>query len=399
MGKLTALQVKSAKPKEKQGKLTDGGGLYLLVMPNGSKYWRYDYRYLDKRKTLPLGVYPDVSLSDARDLHAEARQKVKSGIDPTHERKVAKLTKGMVSENTFKAIAEEWFVRQMENKSDGHKARARRLLEKDLYPSLGHFAIDAITPIEVLAALRKIESRSVDLAHRAKQTCSLIFKYAIVTSRLINDPAQSLTGALKIAQTVHRAAIVDPGELGTLLRAIDEYVGSPIVCAALKLSPILFQRPGEIRHMEWSEINWEDSRWEIPAEKMKMRQPHIVPLPDQSIRELKALHPLTGNGKYVFPSARGRSRPLSDNGVRVALRSMGFDKEQITPHGFRATARTILDERLRFRVDVIEAQLAHTVKDANGRAYNRTTFLEERTEMMQAWADYLDSLKGVSNNG
>jgi len=340
-----------------------------------------------------------VSLSDARDLHAEARQKVKSGIDPTHERKVAKLTKGMASENTFKAIAEEWFVRQMENKSDGHKARARRLLEKDLYPSLGHFAIDAITPIEVLAALRKIESRSVDLAHRAKQTCSLIFKYAIVTSRLINDPAQSLTGALKIAQTVHRAAIVDPGELGTLLRAIDEYVGSPIVCAALKLSPILFQRPGEIRHMEWSEINWEDSRWEIPAEKMKMRQPHIVPLPDQAIRELKALHPLTGNGKYVFPSARGRSRPLSDNGVRVALRSMGFDKEQITPHGFRATARTILDERLRFRVDVIEAQLAHAVKDANGRAYNRTTFLEERTEMMQAWADYLDSLKGVSNNG
>ena len=399
MGKLTALQIKSAKSKGRQGKLTDGGGLYLLVMPNGSKYWRYDYRYLDKRKTLPLGVYPDVSLSDARDLHAEARQKVKSGIDPTHERKVAKLTKGMASENTFKAIAEEWFVRQMENKSDGHKARARRLLEKDLYPSLGHFAIDAITPIEVLAALRKIESRSVDLAHRAKQTCSLIFKYAIVTSRLINDPAQSLTGALKIAQTVHRAAIVDPGELGTLLRAIDEYVGSPIVCAALKLSPILFQRPGEIRHMEWSEINWEDSRWEIPAEKMKMRQPHIVPLPDQAIRELKALHPLTGNGKYVFPSARGRSRPLSDNGVRVALRSMGFDKEQITPHGFRATARTILDERLRFRVDVIEAQLAHAVKDANGRAYNRTTFLEERTEMMQAWADYLDSLNGVSNNG
>jgi len=327
------------------------------------------------------------------------RRGKKSKAVPTHERKVAKLTKGMASENTFKAIAEEWFVRQMENKSDGHKARARRLLEKDLYPSLGHFAIDAITPIEVLAALRKIESRSVDLAHRAKQTCSLIFKYAIVTSRLINDPAQSLTGALKIAQTVHRAAIVDPGELGTLLRAIDEYVGSPIVCAALKLSPILFQRPGEIRHMEWSEINWEDSRWEIPAEKMKMRQPHIVPLPDQAIRELKALHPLTGNGKYVFPSARGRSRPLSDNGVRVALRSMGFDKEQITPHGFRATARTILDERLRFRVDVIEAQLAHAVKDANGRAYNRTTFLEERTEMMQAWADYLDSLKGVSNNG
>lgn len=399
MGKLTALLVKSAKPGPKQDKLTDGGGLYLLVMPNGSKYWRYDYRYREKRKTLPLGVYPDVSLSEARDRHNEARQKVKSGVDPARERKVAKLTRDIAAENTFKAIAEEWFVRQMENKSDGHKARARRLLQKDLYPSLGHFAIDAITPIEVLATLRKIESRSVDLAHRAKQTCSLIFKYAIITSRLINDPAQSLTGALKTAQTVHRAAIVDPEELGTLLRAIDEYFGSPIVFAALKLSPILFQRPGEIRHMEWSEINWEDSRWEIPAEKMKMRQPHIVPLPDQAIRELKALHPLTGNGKFVFPSARGRSRPLSDNGVRVALRSMGFDREKITPHGFRATARTILDERLRYRVDVIEAQLAHAVKDANGRAYNRTTFLEERTEMMQAWADYLDNLKSGDVNG
>ena len=399
MGKLTALQVKSAKPRERQIKLTDGAGLYLLIMPNGSKYWRYDYRYLDKRKTLPLGVYPDISLSDARDLHAEVRQKIKGGIDPAHQRKVAKLTKGMAAENTFKAIAEEWFGRQMENKSVGHKARARRLLEKDLYPSLGQFAIDVITPIEVLATLRKIESRSVDLAHRAKQTCSLIFKYAIITSRLINDPAQSLTGALKTAQTVHRAAIVDPDELGVLLRAIDEYVGSPIVCAALKLSPILFQRPGEIRHMEWSEINWADSRWEIPAGKMKMRQPHIVPLPQQAIVELRALHPLTGNGKYVFPSARGRSRPLSDNGVRVALRSMGFDREQITPHGFRATARTILDERLRYRVDVIEAQLAHAVKDANGRAYNRTSFIEERTEMMQAWADYLDNLKFGDANG
>jgi integrase len=395
MGKLTALQVKSAKPKDKQYKLTDGGGLYLLVMPNGSKYWRYDYRFV-KRKTLSLGVYPELSLSEARNLHAEAKQKVKNGIDPTHERKVTRLMKDMSSENTFKAIAEEWFVRQMENKSEGHKARTRRLLEKDLYPSLGHFAIDAIMPIEVLAALRTIETRSVDLAHRALQTCSLIFKYAIVTSRLINDPTQSLSGAIKTAQTVHRAAIVEPVELGALLRAIDEYVGSPIVCAALKLSPILFQRPGEIRHMEWSEINWEDFRWEIPAEKMKMRQPHIVPLPHQAITTLKAIHSLTGNGKYVFPSARGRSRPLSDNGVRVALRSMGFDKEQITPHGFRATARTILDERLRYRVDVIEAQLAHSVKDVNGRAYNRTTFLEERTEMMQAWADYLDKLKGVT---
>jgi integrase len=282
----------------------------------------------------------------------------------------------------------------MEDKSEGHKVRSRRLLERDIYPVLGSSIIDSISAVEVLAVLRAIEKRSVDLAHRAKQICSQIFRYGVITGWLVNDPCISLTGALKAVKTQHRAAITDPIELGGLLRAIDGYVGSPVVRAALKLSPMLFQRPGEIRHMEWDEINWDESRWELPASKMKMRLPHIVPLPSQAIEILKYLEPLTGKGKYVFPSARGWSRPLSENGVRTALRSLGYENEQVTPHGFRATARTLLDEALRCRVEIIEAQLAHAVKDANGRAYNRTSFLEERTEMMQLWADYLDRLFG-----
>jgi len=394
MGSLTALAVKSAKPQEKPYKLSDGAGLYLLITVQGQKYWRYDYRFLGKRKTLALGVYPETTLSDAREEHVKARASVKVGVDPAQERKVAKLTGPLRIDNTFRSVAEEWFSRHMEDKSEGHKVRSRRLLERDIYPVLGSSIIDSISAVEVLAVLRAIEKRSVDLAHRAKQICSQIFRYGVITGRLVNDPCISLTGALKAVKTQHRAAITDPIELGGLLRAIDGYVGSPVVRAALKLSPMLFQRPGEIRHMEWDEINWDESRWELPASKMKMRLPHIVPLPSQAIEILKYLEPLTGKGKYVFPSARGWSRPLSENGVRTALRSLGYENEQVTPHGFRATARTLLDEALRCRVEIIEAQLAHAVKDANGRAYNRTSFLEERTEMMQLWADYLDRLFG-----
>lgn len=395
MGSLTALAVKSAKPEEKPYKLSDGAGLYLLVTAQGQKYWRYDYRFLGKRKTLALGVYPDISLSDARDQHVKARATLKGGIDPAQERKIAKLTGVLRTDNTFRSVAEEWFFRHMADKSEGHRVRSRRLLDRDIYPTLGGAIIDSISAVEVLAVLRTIEKRSIDLSHRAKQTFGQIFRYGVITGRLENDPSISLTGALKTVKTQHRAAITDPAKLGQLLRAIDCYTGSAVVRAALKLTPMLFQRPGEIRHMEWAELNLGEARWELPAHKMKMRLPHIVPLSSQAIHILKVLERSTGKGKYVFPSARGWSRPLSENGVRTALRSMGYENDKVTPHGFRATARTLLDEVLRFRVEVIEAQLAHAVKDANGRAYNRTSFLEERTEMMQSWADYLEELASV----
>ena len=282
----------------------------------------------------------------------------------------------------------------MECKSNSYHDRTLRILEKDLFPYLGARPIAQITAPELLAVLRRIENRgAVDIAHRAKQTSGLIFRYAIATGRAERDPSRDITGALRNRRKIHHAAITDPKEVGKLLVAIDGYTGTPVVKTALKLSPLLFQRPGEIRHMEWSEINWEQRRWEIPAEKMKMRVDHIVPLCQQALDLLTELQRLTGRGKYVFPSARGASRPLSENGVRVALRTIGYANEQMTPHGFRAMARTILDEVLNYRVDWIEHQLAHAVKDPTGRAYNRTAHLEGRTKMMQAWADYLDSLK------
>lgn len=396
MGKLTAIAIKTAKPKDKSYKLSDGGSLYLLVTQVGQKYWRYDYSFNGKRKTLALGVYPEVSLLQAREAHLEAKHLLKYGEDPLHNRKVENLSKAVASSNTFASISAEWFQHHMSDKSIDHGKRTRRLLDRDVLPVIGSSRIDAINTIELLSLLRAVETRSIDLAHRAKQTISQIFKYAILTGRAQLDPCSALSGVLKQAPVTHRAAITDSKRLGQLLLSIDHYWGSPSVQAALKLSPMLFQRPGEMRMMEWSEINWQASRWEIPASKMKLRHPHIVPLPSQAQEVLMDLHPITGNGSFVFPSARGRSRPLSENGVRTALRSMGFENHEVTPHGFRATARTLLDEVLRFRLDLIEAQLSHTVRDSNGRAYNRTSYIEERIEMMQAWADYLDELKAIA---
>jgi len=394
LGKLTATGIKQVKPAGKAMKMADGDGLYLLVKPNGLKYWRYDYRYNDKRKTLSIGVYPDLSLADARKAHQSARQQLLDGTDPAEAKRIEKLTKHLSDAESFEAVALEWFDRHMEDKSHSHKDRTGRLLKNDLYPYLGSRPIADITPPELLAVLRRIEGRgAIDMAHRAKQTASLIFRYAVATGRAERDPSQDITGALKTKRTKHHAAIIEPKEVGRLMVAIDGFQGTAVVMAALKISPYLLQRPNEIRNMEWTEINWEESRWEIPAEKMKMREPHIVPLSKQALEILRDIERLTGRGRYVFPSARGASRPLSDNGVRTALRTIGYSNEQMTPHGFRAMARTLLDEVLRYRVDYIEAQLAHAVKDVNGRAYNRTTHIEERRHMMQAWADYLDQLK------
>ncbi|MCX2979754.1 DUF4102 domain-containing protein [Halieaceae bacterium IMCC14734] len=396
--KLKAIQAKEAKAKQKPYKLADGRGMYLLVNPSGSKYWRLKYRYAGKEKVLALGVYPEISLARAREKCDEARALLDREIDPSTARRQKKITDKHEGDNTFESVAEDWFRTKMEGKSESYTDRTKRLLKNDLYPALGKRPINHIEPPELLMVLRKVESRgAVDMAHRAKQTAGQIFRFAIAAGISERDPSADLKGALKSRTKTHYASITEPKDVGRLLIAIDAFQGTPVVKAALQLSPILFQRPGEIRNMEWEEINWEDEQWEIPAIKMKMAQPHIVPLATQTIGILKELHRLTGRGKYVFPSARGASRPLSDNGVRVALRTMGYDNETMTPHGFRAMARTILDEVLHYRVDYIEHQLAHAVRDANGRAYNRTSHLKERRVMMQGWADYLDLLKSEAS--
>ena len=401
MGKLTAKQVKQAKYDPKKPKLTDGGGLYLLIKPTEAKYWRYDYRYAAKRRTLALGVYPEVSLKKSREDHQEARRKLAQGIDPGAVRKVEKLSRNIAAAESFAALAAEWVEVRLADKAAATKKRNQSILANYLTPWLGSRPISDITSQELLAALKRAENTgTLDSAHRARQIAGQVFRYAVVTGRAEHDPSGALKGALKKRDTAHHAAITDPKELGRLLLAMDGFEGTPVVKAALRLSPLLFQRPGEIRAMEWSEINWEAEQWEIPASKMKMRQPHIVPLSGQALALLRDLQPFTEHrGIYVFPGARGASRCLSDNAVRVALRTLGYGKEQMTPHGFRATARTILDEVLGYRVDYIEHQLAHAVKDVNRRAYNRTSHLPERQKMMQGWADYLDNLKAQTQAG
>lgn len=400
MGKLTATAVQQSKGQAAPVKLADGGGLYLLVQPGGGKYWRYNYRYAGKRKTLALGVYPDTSLAAARKLHQSARETLASGMDPGEAKRIERVTRHLASADSFEAIAREWMTTKMQDKSEKHRSRVKRALEGDLFPTLGKRPIADISSAELLQALRKIEARgAIETAHRAKQTAGQVFRFAVATGRAQRDPTPDLKEALQSREKQHLSAITDPAQVGKLLLAIDAFQGTPVVKTALQLSALLFQRPGELRAMEWAEINWDEERWEIPADKMKMRQPHIVPLCSQALEHLKALHVLTGRGRYVFPSARGGSRPLSENGVRTALRTMGYDNDTMTPHGFRAMARTILDEVLNYRVDYIEHQLAHAVRDANGRAYNRTSHLPERKKMMQGWADYLDNLKAQAKSG
>ncbi len=391
--KLSAVTVRNTKPTNTIKRLSDGYGLLLEIRPSGAKYWRYNYRFAGKQKTLALGTYPETSLATAREAHEQAYNLVANNIDPTEIRRAEKQNIIEEASNTFEAVALEWLSVYMVDKSEGHKIRAERFLLKHL-AKLKTRPIATITTQELLAALRQVEAKgTLDTAHRARQVAGQVFSYAIQTGRAERNVARDLAGALKPVRQTHRAAIIDPHQLGKLLRDMEDSNAGMIVKTAMKISPILFQRPGEIRHMEWQELDLENGVWEIPADKMKMRQPHIVPLPRQVIELIEEIQPLTGRGKYVFPSARGGSRCLSENGVRTALRDMGYTNEVITPHGFRATARTLLDETLGFRIEYIEHQLAHAVKDPNGRAYNRTSYLEQRKEMMQEWADYLDQLK------
>jgi len=389
--KLTVAAVKSAVARAAPYKLADGGGLYLLVNPKGSKYWRYKYRYGGIEKVLAFGVFPEVGLQEARKRHQEARAQLREGSDPSQIRRVQKAAAVREGLDSFEAIAREWQAIHMQAKAVSYQERVEGVLQRFLLPYLGSYPVSQLTAPEVLAVLRRIEERSIDTRHRASSILGMIMRYAIATGRAERDPTPSLRGVLKTKRQQHYAAVTDPEALGHLLKAIDQYPGTAVVSVALKLTPLLFVRPGELRHMEWSEIDLTEARWDIPSEKMKGGQSHIVPLARQAAELLQELYPLTGRGRFVFPSARGRSRPMSENAVRVALQSLECGK--LTAHGFRATARTLLDEVLRERIDLIEHQLAHAVRDPLGRAYNRTAHLEERIAMMQRWADYLDELK------
>lgn len=396
---LTDMKVRSAKPVEKQTKIFDGDGLFLLIMPpgkktpNGSKCWRLKYRFGGKEKLLALGTYPEVSLSDARDKRSEARRQIAAGIDPGELRKTKKAALTEAALNTFEAIAREWHSNSKPNWSDNHAERLLKRLEQDVFPFIGTKAITTIKTPEIVEILKRVAIRTLETAHRIKTAFYHIFHYAMLNGKIENNPAADLRKILPTVKHDHMAAPTDPKHVAPLLRAIDNFTGSIIVKCALQLAPLLFVRPGELRHAEWSEIDLDAATWNIPAEKMKMRQPHLVPLSRQAITILNDLQLLTGHGKYVFPCHRSPLRCMSENAVNAALRRLGFEKSEITGHGFRAMARTMLHEILQFSPDAIEAQLAHAVPDRLGRAYNRTTHLSERREMMQKWADYLDGLK------
>jgi integrase len=368
--------------------------LYLQVTPSGGRWWRFKYRIYGKSKLLSFGTYPEVSLSEARDKREEARKLIAKGIDPGEARKSQKAAGTANAENSFEVIAREWHAKFAPSWAESHAKTILGRLEKEVFPWMGRRPIKEIEAPELLAVLRRIESRgALELAHRIKIICGQVFTYAIATGRAQRNPAPDLKGALPPTVTHHHAAIIDPKELAALLRALDGYQGSFIVRCALQMQALTFVRPGKLRHAEWAEIDVEAGIWEIPGEKMKMKAPRIVPLSQQAVAVLEELKPLTGRGRYVFPSHRSPLRAMSENAVLGALRRMGFSKDEVTGHGFRATARTILDEVLHERPDIIEAQLAHAVRDANGRAYNRTSFIDERRRMMQTWADYLDGLR------
>lgn len=389
--------IRSAKPSGKPRRLFDAGGLYLEVSPAGGKLWRLKYRFGGKEKRLALGAYPVIGLKDARDKRDKARKLLDAGVDPSEQRKAEKAAGGERAANSFEVVAREWFAKQSTQWAPNHAGKIIARLERDLIPWLGARPIAEITAPELLKVLRRIEDRgALETAHRAVQNCGQIFRYAIQTGRAERDPAADLRGALTPWKPVHFASITDPVKVGELLRAMDAVRAGLIVKSALRLAPLLFVRPGELREAKWAEIDLDAAQWNIPAERMKMREPHLVPLSTQAVAILRDLHALTGTGPHVFPGRTQRTA-MSNNAVRLALRRMGYEKDQMSGHGFRAMARTILDEVLHVRPDYIEHQLAHAVRDPNGRAYNRTAHLPERRAMMQQWADYLDTLKAGGN--
>jgi integrase len=389
---LTDTQIRNTKPQDKPQKLFDGGGLHLLVTTTGSKLWRIKYRIGGKEKLLALGAYPDISLADARDRRADVRKQLAQGVDPSSVKRLEKIKAKLQAADTFGALADEWLDTKCKDKAPATIKQNKSILKNHLRPWLGSRPVKEITAPELLAVLRRIESKgTLELAHRSLRLAGQIFRYGIATGRAERSPASDLHGALTPVVTKHHPAITNPVKVGELLRAIDGYSGFPVVLAALRLAPLVFVRPGELRAAKWADIDLEVGEWRFHITKTKTD--HIVPLSSQATALLRELHLLTGRGEYVFPSIRTAERPMSENTVNAALRRLGYSSDEMVGHGFRAIARTILDEELGVRVDLIEHQLGHEVKDPNGRAYNRTSFLVERKLMMQQWADYLDKLK------
>lgn len=407
--------IRSLKPDDPRKRLNDGDGLYLvLFFKGGSHLWRFDYAIHGKRKTISFGPYPDTTLAIARRLAQQAREHVAAGIDPMDERRAARKdtelereaqareAAGLPVADSFEEVARAWHEKSKGGWSESYASKVLRRFEVDVFPWIGRRPIAEITPPELLTTLRRIEERgAIETAHRALISCGQVFRHGVAEGKVASDPARDLRGALRTPTPKHMAAIVDPKELGALLRAIEGYSGTPIVRTALQIAPILMLRPGELRFATWSEFDLDAATWTIGAPRMKGSKaaklngaPHIVPLPRQVVELLRGLHPLTGPDGFVFRGERNHERAMSENTVNAALRRMGYDTQKdVTGHGFRATARTIIHERLNLDPAVIEAQLAHAVKDANGRAYNRTKFLTQRRAMLQTWADYLDKLR------
>lgn len=372
----------------------DGGGMYLRVKAAG-KYWRMDYRIDGRAKTLALGVYPDVTLVKARQRREKARTQLADGLDPGIVKREEKHLRATASANTFELVARDWLVKTASRRATVTQDKVTNWLEKDVFPHIGYLPIADIKARDVLDKVaRRMEARGIhESTHRIVQICSQVFRFAVASGLIERDVTADLRGALVVIEKTNYAAITEPKQAGQLMRSIHAYGGHPTVTAALKLSPLVFVRPGELRKAEWAEIDLELAEWRIPGSKMKMKIDHVVPLSRQAVAILLGLQLLTGHGRYVFPSIRTGERCMSDNTINAALRGIGYSKEMMTAHGFRAMARTIMDEVLNERVDLIEHQLAHAVKDANGRAYNRTAHLPARKEMMQRWADYLEHLQ------
>lgn len=402
---LNDAKIKSITPTDRTQRLFDGGGLYLEISPKGNRWWRWKYRYAGAEKRLALGVYPDVSLKLARERAAEARRQLAAGIDPSAARQAQKEAQQRHTEaaaDSFEVVMREWYrTVYLPSVSAGQAARTLGRLERDVLPWIGKEPLNSLTAPKILQTLRRVEARgAIETAHRELQAIGQVFRYAVATGRAERDPTGDLKGALKPFQTRHMPSITEPRRVGALLRAIDGYEGTFHVRCALRLAPLLFVRPGELRAAAWSEFDLDAAEWRIPAVRMKgtladkaKGSDHIVPLARQAVEILRELQPLTGHKPHLFPSNRGQGRVMSDMTLTAALRRIGFDREEMTAHGFRAMARTMLVERLGWDESIVEAQLAHRVRDALGRAYNRTQFVEQRRQMMQAWADYLDQLK------
>lgn len=393
----TAIRTKH-KPKAKPYKVADEKGLFLLIAPSGGKRWRMKYRFGGKEKLLAFGTYPDVPLIRAREKRDEARRLLADGVDPGENRKAQKAAKVALSANSFELIGREWFAKMKPEWADSHADKIMARLERDIFPWLGSRPVAEMTAVEVLTTLKRISDRGAkDTAKRAQQDCGGIFRYAIQTGRASYNPIPDLRGALPTAIGGNFAAITDPVKVGELLRAIDGFNGTFIVKCALRLSPFLFVRPGELRQAKWADVDLDKAEWKFLVSKIKKTEEpklHLVPLASQAVAILRELHALTGDGEFVFPGARSNGRAMSEAAVNAALRRMGYDtKTEITGHGFRAMARTILHEVLGISPEVIEHQLAHKVPDVLGTSYNRTKFLPARKAMMQQWADYLDKIK------